>query len=141
MIQIREGIFETNSSSTHAVAAKFPKDGVYHLPDGLPPIDEPIILTGGEYGWENSVNYDWESKANYIATYAWHSGRQQDIDLLIKVIEDFTDRKVKIDINSEDTGIDHQSSDVPEEIFENYETIKAFLFCDRSFYTTGNDNE
>lgn len=139
MIQIRKGIFETNSSSTHSISVV--QEEHYELPKNLPPIGEPIVLEGDQYGWENSEYYDWLSKANYLATYAYNYGRQQDVDLLKFVIKEFTNREVILEVNPRDTWIDHQSSDIPVKLFKDAEQMKAFIFGKNSYLETGNDNE
>ena len=42
MISIRQGLFETNSSSVHALV--IPKDAAVHFPS-------KVVLSGGEYRW------------------------------------------------------------------------------------------
>ena len=55
MIQIRNGVFETNSSSTHSIA----------IPKKCDKIVNQVRFGLDEYGWENSVVYD---TASYLYT-------------------------------------------------------------------------
>ena len=53
MIEIRQSIFETNSSSVHVLV--IPKDTPINIP-------KKVFLDGGEYGWEfgcvtDTINY------------------------------------------------------------------------------------
>ena len=57
MIQIRQGTFETNSSSVHELV--IPKDCELHIP-------AKVYLTGGEYGWgpettDDTINYIYQA--------------------------------------------------------------------------------
>lgn len=56
MIQIRKGVFETNSSSTHSICIS--KAPVTHLP-------KSVVFRAGEYGWENRRV---ENTASYLFT-------------------------------------------------------------------------
>ena len=49
MLQIRNSLFETNSSSVHALI--IPKDNPVYIP-------KSVRLYGGEYGWEIDEYYD-----------------------------------------------------------------------------------
>ena len=55
MIQIRNSVFETNSSSTHSIA----------IPKKCDKIENHIYFGTGEYGWENDVIHD---TASYLYT-------------------------------------------------------------------------
>ena len=56
---IRNNTFETNSSSTHAIA--IPKKSNYK-------IQKHVDFHWGEFGWEYEVYYDTSSKASYLYT-------------------------------------------------------------------------
>lgn len=71
MKQIRNKVFETNSSSTHSISFSA-RDT---LEDNTMPIDEYdgyIHATFGEFGWEIESYYDQESKLSYLLTMAAH---------------------------------------------------------------------
>ena len=58
--QIRKSVFETNSSSTHAICITKKKDN-YKLPDH-------IDFEFGEFGWECKEYEDTYNKASYLIT-------------------------------------------------------------------------
>lgn len=67
--QIRKGVFETNSSSTHSIS--FCKK---ELERNNMPIDCDgyIHARFGEFGWEIANYYDQENKLSYLLTMAMH---------------------------------------------------------------------
>ena len=138
-MQIRKKIFETNSSSTHSVVIEQGTDFV------IPEIKgDTIEISGGEFGWEQETYTDWLSKASYAYTYAKNSGRKEDLELLKKVIEDYTKKEVIfVTLDSEydpDGYIDHQSIGEAKTIFADYETVKKVIFGKDSEIITNNDN-
>lgn len=63
--QIRQGVFESNSSSSHS----FTIDNYYQgidLPEGTE--DWNSSISGGEFGWEYRKFNDFETKASYLWT-------------------------------------------------------------------------
>jgi len=71
MIQIRKGVFETNSSSTHSVSISR-KNNKYYDPSNLnvfiDEYDNKVHVKFGEFGWEiESYNLPYE-KLQYIVT-------------------------------------------------------------------------
>ena len=70
MINIRKNIFETNSSSTHAICIA--KDNDYSIPSEL-------NFTFDEFGWENRFIYNTEELASYLYT-ALYEVYYNDID-------------------------------------------------------------
>lgn len=137
-MQVRKKVFETNSSSSHAVVVD---EGTDFITEDFP---KEIIITGGEFGWGYDKLTSWRERASYAYTYAKNSGRQKDIDLLKKVIEGYTKSKVVFeklgDEYHEDGYIDHQSTDTAEEIFESEEKIKQVIFGRGSHIVIDNDN-
>jgi len=138
---IREGVFETNSSSMHSIhiarAAK-----TY---DTIVPNDQgEIILTGGEFGWEQETYRGSTTKANYCAVDT--EGNPELRATLEKVIKDHTGAKsVVFDITTDYSGdyhsyIDHESVGTSHEAFESEETLKEFIFNPESCLITDNDN-
>ena len=59
MIQIRQGVFETNSSSTHAISIC-----KYHSNVELPEVVK--FESNQDFGWEFEKYTDIYSKANYL---------------------------------------------------------------------------
>jgi hypothetical protein len=142
MKNIRNKVFETNSSSTHSVSIVPNTDGIY---DTIIPIDGTIILTGGEFGWE------WEKyntalvKANYAAVFTQFSPAEDQRNLLIEVLKEQTGaRRIKFSLTKR-AYIDHQSSYIENgearKAFENKETLRNWIFNPKCYLFTGNDNE
>lgn len=143
MIQIRQNIFETNSSSVHALV--IPNNQSIHIPNR-------VSLSGGEYGWENDVDGD---TLDYFYQACLDRGREE-VDkffnyLKRKGVEEINAPEihwVKSEWNgreyeyadNNDGYIDH-ASDVPlEDLFANETLLDMFLFGDSSYIRTGNDN-
>lgn len=164
MRKIRNGVFETNSSSTHSITlsegqiASTPKN---QLP--LTNLDECVIYTGetnldacviytGEFGWEIEAYNDAPTKAAYALTYALQGGNlsietNKNLQMLKRVIESGVPvgTKVLFDINTRggwgvNGNIDHQSANVADEIFESDEKLFRFIFDRNSTLYTDNDN-
>jgi hypothetical protein len=140
MKKIREGVFETNSSSTHSVViAKGSEQDLTQLP--TLDINGNLQIEPGEYGWEVVEYNSVEDKLSYAATYALNYG---DIDILTELLKEYTGA---FEINYIDGGyyydkgyIDHQSVDEAASIFENKESLINFLFNPGSYFETDNDN-
>lgn len=139
--QIRQSVFETNSSSTHSITIDY--NG--KLDETMTPNeDNQIILEGGQFGWEvEDYNEAWY-KANYCAVASlWSEKRQQ---MLKEVIMEMTGcTEVIIEASTEYDSpyysyIDHQSSDTAGEAFTDKESLKSFIFNSNSFLHTNNDN-
>jgi hypothetical protein len=151
--QVRNGAFETNSSSTHSICIAsgettdtLQKDDKYNA----------VIIESGEFGWEVEDYWDARSKAAYCYTYAVSRrddskafSEDKNLYMLRKVISEHTGHDVKfeheVNIENKDSWypygyIDHQSMDVPEEAFESEESLKQFIFNRRSILHTDNDN-
>lgn len=73
--QIRRGVFETNSSSTHAICIA---KGDYNL-------SKHIDFTIGEFGWENNEYGDLYSKASYLITAILSFDKDKADDYLRKL--------------------------------------------------------
>lgn len=132
--QIRRGVFETNSSSTHSVCVHANARQTY---DTIVPKNGVVCLTGGYFGWEWEKYNDAKTKANYVATAFQH--RPHQLLLLETVIKEHTGaKKVKFDFSTE-PHIDHQSIGN----FDDWFTIARltdFIFDTAVELRTGNDN-
>ena len=136
MIQIRQGIFETNSSSVHAICiSKKP----YVLP-------EKIVFNACEYGWEDNKR----KLPDYLYTALIEFEDTQKLEHMKKLIESLgvecVYRKPKV-IHSEwgdyyDCGIDHSINlcDFISSVFSDDDLLLRCLFSDGSYVHTGNDN-
>ena len=65
MINVRQNLFETNSSSVHAICIA--KDNNYYIPKSL-------HFAFGEFGWETEVLTNPESLASYLYTAIYVCG-------------------------------------------------------------------
>lgn len=140
----REGVFETNSSSTHSICIS-PGD---FKPDRIP-VDENGVcrIWPGEFGWGYDRFTDAPTKASYAYVYA-----QDDEELMRRlesVIRQATGAREVVFCR--DAGefypsgyIDHQSDrgdrDVGAAAFENDERLHRFIFSPRSELVIDNDN-
>ena len=158
MKNIRNSVFETNSSSTHSISICSGCDTYDTL---VPDDDGNIILTGGQFGWEWETYTDPQTKANYAAIYCSDSDgcipelksrASKYKEMLIDVIKKHTGAKdVVFDFSTTDydhehySYIDHQSAIYEggrcDLAFKDEETLKNFLFNPASELKTGNDNE
>lgn len=145
--KIRKGIFETNSSSIHAICIS-----------NKTPLDLPsfIYFGRGEYGWEWE-KYDWEDdKANYLYEclidlyYDWTN---DDDTKLLEICD-----QIKQDLASYGIGckfeefdrdtlfagwVDHggENRELVEYLLSDSDNLIRYLFNDDSYILTGNDNE
>lgn len=137
-IQIRHSVFETNSSSTHAI-------NVFRGYDSKN-VPESIVVRPGEFGWECNTFDDPESKISYL--YTWCLGRMSVEDARNKIEEALNNIGVK-EVKFIDNGgwwptgyIDHSENlyeDNLKTIFNKY--FGDFIFGESSYIETGNDND
>lgn len=145
MIQIRNGVFETNSSSTHSICiSKKPVDA-----DGC-----HVDFHFGEFGWENGD----ADVADYLYTAIYELDPNGDRGLLDKLKDildahgiSYTFEKSKLvhheydtlDWWENETGyIDHgyDTSEFVHAVLDNDDMLIRYLFSDSHVYT-GNDND
>ena len=160
---IRRSVFETNSSSTHALAITKSNEN----------LNNPSLISldyDGEYGWEYRTLNDLDSKFTYLAILAscvdtlkttperieWYTERK-DIKLGQVELRFFMNKLKNLGFTFEDeeeivsklTGkdaydyyIDHSydAIDIYFSIVSDEDRLKRFLLSPKSFITTGNDN-
>lgn len=163
-VQIRQSVFETNSSSTHAisVASFFPEDWniSYKVPDKV------HFSLDREFGWEFETYDDIASKAAYLWLIIcdMHSDAKDLDDLkavkthIEKVLTNAGVKEVTFDMGSykectwrkdgsmylDYSGyIDHSydAHEFAKTLLENDEMLLAYLFDSDSCVATGNDND
>ncbi len=167
---IREGVFETNSSSSHSISIDHSDFTLSKMPfKAIPENDEGIIeIYPGEFGWEVESYHDAPSKASYCLTFIkgmdkrdrkvygdekpWVETESDNNNqylkherMLKKAILEVTKAKDVSFVAREDGYypwgyIDHQSDSVAAEAFESEENLKAFIFNPKSILHTDNDN-
>lgn len=142
---IRKNTFETNSSSTHAIA--IPKVPCY--------MQKPHVdFKWGEFGWEYEVYYDTASKASYLYTMIRYFNGEYIPEynkyyLYLETIKKYLDEEnitYSFEPRSDNTWgdgyVDHgcNTPDVVEGILKTKESFLAYLFDERAYVSTGNDN-
>jgi hypothetical protein len=124
MKNIRRGVFETNSSSSHSITIS---DKNCTL-DTLPVEGGVVKITDGEFGWEVDNYRDAYSKASYAYTWAKRcSSDDEFLTMLIVVVKKHTGA-TSVEFEDCDGYIDHQSCDICEEAFAGEDTLKNFIF-------------
>jgi len=86
MYQIRRGVFETNSSSSHSITIDRDKDNLTDFPKGqfirnYPTLKVPGVsgvsgvleMRGGEFGWGVEDFNDFETKFQYLVTHIFRN--------------------------------------------------------------------
>ena len=148
MINIRHELFETNSSSIHAICIAKEND------DLVIPTD--LTFTFGEFGWDKNFYYNVEDKASYFYT-ALYNSYDEDIrknfeDIKNHIYEVLFDAGCNCTFEKPkqsgwggwlDIGyIDHQDEVDPliHKLIKNDRMLFRFLFSPDSFVITGNDN-
>ena len=135
MINIRKGLFETNSSSSHSIVISEDTDGI--LDTITPDENGAITLIGGEFGWEWLRYNDALTKANYCAVDC--NNDQDRLNRLAEVIKEHTGaREVIFELGK--SYIDHESVGTTRDACIDKETLKNFIFNSKSWLFTGNDN-
>jgi len=138
-VLIRNGVFETNSSSAHSVSLAGP-DKDFVLDTIYPDENGSIILTGGEFGWEWFKHNDALTKANYAAI-----ANMNNLNLIKEVIMEQTgcDKVIFAFSNDYDSPnwsyIDHQSIE-SETCPSSKDELRNFIFNKNSWLFGGNDN-
>lgn len=132
LIKIRQGIFETNSSSSHS----------FSMPDKtinvnqIIPLDDYIELTLGigEFGWGYESYHGWMTKADYLGVEA----DEREQEMIIKAIKT---KYPKAKIKFKQTGyIDHQSSGHVWSQLTNVNEVFTFIFSPHAVLYIDNDN-
>ena len=142
---LRNNIFETNSSSTHVLAIVKEEKG-FEYP-------KQMRFDFGEFGWSYETYYDTKTKGDYLITLIFSlddTDKQRCLDELGNILTTWGinysfPEKPRIDSwGYEDRGyVDHSDSayNFLFNLLENPNKLARFLFDDKSFITTGNDND
>lgn len=135
MKQVRQNVFETNSSSTHSICIA--KNQLVEFP-------EKIIFEGGEFGWEIDTLDTIQEKTSYLYTGFYANDRLNDFQKVVSLLKL---KGIEIDLIEIPKGsynyyIDHSDelNDFLTMILKNEENLMSFLFSPLSFILTGNDN-
>ena len=156
--QIRNGVFETNSSSTHSIC-------IAKNPTTLLPIPERLNFEFESYGWEENKLTSIREKTSYLYTCIGYLESEQEIKKVLQFIVttlqkhgvkqinfdhfnfcvycDYKGRLATYICPNRDEYIDHgeEAIDFVEDVCSDENKLINFLFSDQSFILTGNDNE
>lgn len=125
IIKIRQGIFETNSSSSHS----FSMGPEGRFDDVLPISSDGVIDVPSDSWYDGGKTNNPIHKLSYLLSFIWsiEDEWEKDRDFVYKVILDFTGASKINFIPSEQ--VDHQSLDIidPRDI-KDPEFIKEFVF-------------
>lgn len=147
--QIRQGVFETNSSSTHSICIA--KDAELTIPESL-------HFEFGEFGWECDTLKSIADKASYLYTGLIANERKEDADKIIQLLKDngievTAEEPIykKYTYEGNDGGeyvengghVDHsdEMTEFLDAVCEDANKLMRYLFSDLSFIITGNDND
>ena len=141
-VQIRQGIFETNSSSTHAICvAKKHKFDKYKLP-------KKLFVPNCSFGWEPEIHYDTGTKASYLfqtIRYVFWGDEHKQTQYNKKICDTLRQYGIECEFESGDYGyIDHGGEgDMRrwlDDMVSDPDALMTYLFGD-SVIVTGNDND
>ena len=150
MIEIRAGIFETNSSSTHAICISYESPKL--------PVSEntyELYFGHGDYGWENRILSDVLERASYLNEAINSFDDMKKVVYREKLIEilrkynircNFANNYFEVTSYGEecyDSGyIDHgwETEEFVEAVLEDEDLLLRYLFSPNSMVVTGNDN-
>jgi hypothetical protein len=151
--QIRQGVFETNSSSTHSICIA--KDADLIIPQSL-------HFKFGEFAWQHNTLRSTEQKASYIYTGLIDTNRQKDVNKIISILNQkgikvtaekpiyevhrYTESDGKVVTYTERVNggyVDHADEMKPflDAICKDPEKLMRYLFSPLSFVITGNDED
>lgn len=140
MKQIRQSVFETNSSSTHSLCIT--------NNDFLDTLTTHIDFKLQDFGWENATYKDTRTKANYLYTALCNNEEHELIFLIAATLD-----KNKITYTFQDPQdskyggflayIDHSDYLNGEftQLCKDEKMLLKYLFSSESFIVTGNDND
>ena len=140
MLQVRNSLFETNSSSTHSItiANNYEDEFKEYLPESLE-------FEVGEYGWEFERYDDLQSRSNYLYTAILTCGCDAEV-CLKKLRETLESYGIEVYFTEVGLGewfyIDHsyEMGDFVDTILNDETLLMNYLFSPESFIATGNDN-
>ena len=136
MKKIRKHIFETNSSSTHAVCISKKND----IPKDLPIY---VYFETSEFGWEFAVYKDTNTKANYLYTAMAQTLKCcERCDAEEKIESWLWQNGIQCEFYFGRGNIDggYELGEFVEFVLSSEENLLKYLFGD-SIVVTGNDNE
>ena len=129
MFSIRSQVFETNSSSVHAICVSS-KNMMF---------EEHIVAKCGYYGWEDKKYQDTVNRFQYLYAMVY-----RDPDKLERFQSLLQELNVTYEIVNEDDHayVDHdeEAEDFVSYVLDNPANLANWLFSSESYVKTGNDN-
>jgi len=144
MIQIREGVFETNSSSSHSIVIKKDSHFIDRIDAGWRMGSNGIL----NIGWEDEITFerapfdvltDWHGRLRYaLASFSYDPDKREEIsEICARHIDGFNGFKfpsTHYGNGSDDCYygyVDHQSSGLLQSVLNRGVTLEDFIFNDR----------
>lgn len=142
MTQERLSVFETNSSSTHSICIATDRNTELKIPSY-------IVFKPNEFGWEIDKLNTTEEKASYLySSILSLFDREETNELTAQIIDNLADAGVECEFVQPndyfDYAVDHAGEGDHLEFIRatcrNKGRLMRYLFSDRSFVITSNDN-
>lgn len=136
----RNNLFETNSSSVHAIVIdRHPYTG------NLQDLGVSFSGDGADFGWEIDTYRDTYSKLQYLISCI-NSVYWEDGDKRAKLKKKFEGLMSELGVECVEYGtggVDHgyNAREFVEFVLQDLNTFKRYLFSSESYIVTGNDNE
>lgn len=128
MRQVRNGVFETNSSSVHSICIQ--KDKNITLPNN-------IYFYTGEYGWE----FDCVDIASYLYTLILNSGdKEEKLNTLKNILDKHNISYTFEELKTGYVDHDYEAADFVDAVLNDEDLLLRCLFGTDSCVYTGNDN-
>lgn len=133
--QIRSGVFETNSSSTHAICI----GETYVHPDIDP--NEVSVVFSGQFGWEYET-YVGDFIFSYLYTLAIEYDDVENFTNIVRGYLEEIGEKVDFEEKYYDCGVDHawEARDFYDWALSSKENLFRCVHSMDTFIVTGNDN-
>lgn len=151
---IRKNVFETNSSSTHAICVA--KTNIKNIPEKI-----KVNLHDYEFGWERDKRDGVDEKVAYLLIGILNNNyiekASKKVKKMFKILQENGVEDIKVSgleihlygsskepyFDTYDGYVDHSSEleDFVNILLENSELLIEFLFNEDSFILTGNDND
>lgn len=143
MINIRKGLFETNSSSTHAICIGKNNHDLE--------IPSELTFKVGEFGWEDEIYYDVTTLASYLYTAltTWYDKKEltKHVNRIYTLLGNNGCKATFIEPSVGAWGltdgyIDHSEGlgEFLNKVLSSDKALLRYLFSPNSFIVTGNDN-
>lgn len=152
--QVRHGVYETNSSSTHSICIPTEYEEL-SIPDR-------VEFEFDEFGWEVDKLTSRSEKIKYLYTclsYVKEDKLKEYIQFIVNTLREYGiedvyfdafeysiycyNGKVKTYLKAKDGYVDHgdEAREFVDAVCTNEQRLLNYLFSDKTFILTGNDND